>query len=54
MFSVVFLFSAPGGSIITDGDPDKPHRTDKCIFADKNDIATIKAYYDVSIKHVSG
>lgn len=52
LFDILFAggILAPGGSVITDGDPEKPHKTDKCIFSDKNDIATIKAYYDVLYK----
>jgi len=52
LFDILFAggILAPGGSITTEGDPSKPNSTDKCIFAANNDLASIKAYYDVLFK----
>jgi hypothetical protein len=41
---------APGGTIVDDGEPDKPSRTDFCVFGAVDDLKTLKAHYEVFYK----
>lgn len=52
LFDILFAggILAPGGSIVTDGDADKPYKTEQCIFKAPNNIATAKAYHEVLYK----
>lgn len=52
LFDILFAggILAPGGSLLTDGDPDKPQSTDMCLFRREGDLAAIKAYYEVFFK----
>ena len=44
----MFLFTAPGGFILEDGDGTKPVRTAVCVFGAKSDHSSLKCYYEVS------
>lgn len=52
LFDILFAggILAPGGSLLSDGDPDKPQSTDMCLFRREGDLAAIKAYYEVFFK----
>lgn len=41
---------APGGSVAPDADPNKPYRTDMCLFRTLDDVEAIKAHAQVIIK----
>lgn len=52
LFDILFAggILAPGGSIVEDGDPGKPFKTDICIFACEEDYQSIKAQYEIFYK----
>lgn len=52
LFDILFAggILAPGGSIVQDGESGRPSQTSVCVFGAKDDLASLRAHYDVFFK----